>query len=163
MARARRKQTGKPNRSFAYIDGNTVRELEPYVIPEQVERQRIRQQQRRAEVSRNRQRQLVIDAGYMLFLTVAVVVTLLVCINFLRLKADVQSATGRLTAAKEEVMDLKAKNDAAYNKALTSVNLEEIRKIATTELGMVPAKKEQIVRFDSNQDDYMTGHRSVSK
>ncbi len=162
MAR-KQSRTRQQNRRLAYIDGNTVRKLAPYAIPEQVERERKLQERRKAEVSRNRQRQLVIDAGYMLFLTAAVIITLLVCMNFLRLKAEVQSTTSRLAAAKEEVIDLKAKNDAAYNKALTSVNLEEIRKVATEELGMIPAGKEQIVHFTSDQDDYMTGHRTVSK
>ena len=112
---------------------------------------------------RNRNRQMVIDAGYMLFLTFAVIATLLVCMNFLHLKAQVQSATSKVTAAKEEVMDLKAKNDAAYNKVMTSINLEEIRRVATEEYGMKPAGKDQIVKFKSNQDDYMTGHKAVKK
>ncbi len=160
MAR-KRARTRQMNKSLAYIDGNTVRELEPYAIPERVDKERRRQARRREEVRRNRQRQLVIDAGYMFFLTAAVLVTLLVCMNFLRLKAEVQSTTSKLAVAKEEVMDLKAKNDAAYNKALTSVNLEEIRRVAVEEYGMVPAGKEQIIRFESDQGDYMTGHRSV--
>ena len=112
---------------------------------------------------RNRNRQMVIDAGYMLFLTFAVIATLLVCMNFLHLKAQVQSATSKVTAAKEEVMDLKAKNDAAYNKVMTSINLEEIRRVATEEYGMKPAGKDQIVKFKSNQEDYMTGHKAVKK
>ncbi|MBR5336727.1 MAG: hypothetical protein IK152_01955 [Lachnospiraceae bacterium] len=163
MARARRAGKRQPNRSLAYIDGNTVRELEPYEIPRQVQREKRRQAERANAVKRNRQRQLVIDAGYMLFLTAAVIITLLVCMNFLYLKAQVQSVNSRLTSAKEEVMDLRVKNDAAYNRILTSIDLEEIRRKATEELGMVPAGKEQIVRYDSNQDDYMMGHRSVSR
>lgn len=160
---ARRARTRQPNRSYAYIDGNTVRELEPFVIPRQVEQEKRRNAMRADAVKRNRQRQLVIDAGYMFFLTAAVIVTLLVCINFLHLKAQVQSLNSQVTSAKEEVMDLKAKNDAAYNRILTSIDLEEIRRKASDELGMVPARKEQIVRFNSNQDDYMMGHRSVSR
>ena len=163
MARQARREKKRTRNGYVYIDGNTVRELEPFVIPEQVDRERRRKAARAEEVRRNRNRQMVIDAGYMLFLTFAVIATLLVCMYFLHLKAQVQSATSKVTAAKEEVMDLKAKNDAAYNKIMTSINLEEIRRVATEEYGMVPAGKDQIVRFKSNQDDYMTGHKAVKK
>ncbi|MBE6015467.1 MAG: hypothetical protein E7241_08925 [Lachnospiraceae bacterium] len=145
-----------------YIYGNTVREIEPYSIPRQRDKERREKQRRKEVVSRNRQRQMAIDAGFMLFLTIAVAATMLICINFLRLKAQVQTETNKVAAVKEEIVDLKAKNDAAYNKIITSVNLDTIREKALG-YGMVPAKKDQIEYYKSNEDDYMTIYKAVTK
>ena len=144
------------------IYGNVVREIEPYSIPVQKDRERRLEQERKEKIRRNRQRQMMIDAGYMLFLTVAVMITMVVCIQFLHLKAEVQTETNKVAAAKEEIIDLQAKNDAAYNKVLTSVDLDVIRQKAV-EYGMVPAGKNQIIKFTSNEDDYMTTYKAVSK
>lgn len=148
---------------YEYIDGNTVRELEPYAIPKQRELERRREAQRKAKIRHNRQRQMAIDAGFMLFLTVAVIATLLVCINFIKLKADVERATTQVAQKQEEIIDLRAKNDAAYNRVLTSINLDAIKKVALEEYGMVPAGKDQISTYRSNEEDYMTQYKAVTK
>lgn len=148
---------------YEYIDGNTVREIEPYLTPKQKEDERRREAERKANIRRNRQRQMAIDAGFMLFLTAAVIATMLVCINFIKLKADVERATTKVAQVKEEIIDLQAKNDAAYNRVLTSINLDAIKKIALEEYGMVPAGKEQIVTYKSNEEDYMTQYKAVTK
>lgn len=145
-----------------YISGNTVRKLEPYNIPAQKDRERRAAQERKAAIRRNRQKQMAIDAGFMLFLTFAVMATMVVCINFIRLKADVERATKDLATVKEEVIDLRAKNDAAYNKVLTSINYEEIRNIATKEYGMVPAGQNQIIEYTSDMEDYMNQYKVVT-
>lgn len=153
---------GRNIRRDEYIAGNTVRKVEPYNIPAQKDRERRAAQERKAAIRRNRQKQMAIDAGFMFFLTIAVMATMVVCINFIRLKADVERATKDLAYVKEEVIDLKAKNDAAYNKVLTSIDYEEIRKIATQEYGMVPAGQNQIVEFVSDMEDYMTQYKVVT-
>lgn len=145
-----------------YIAGNTVRKTEPYNIPAQKDRERRAAQERKAAIRRNRQKQMAIDAGYMFFLTIAVMATMVVCINFIRLKADVERSTKDLAYVKEEVIDLKAKNDAAYNKVLTSIDYEEIRRIATKEYGMVPAGQNQIIEYESDMEDYMTQYKVVT-
>ena len=161
MATRRTQRRTTSGRNYAYIDGNTVRQMDAFTIPAQRDRERREQIRRKAKIRSNQQRQLL-DAGFVLFLTVAVIAITAVCINFIRLKSNVETVTNQLTSVKEEVLDLRTKNDAAYNKVLTSIDLNEIRRIATENYGMVPAGKDQIITFKSNEDDYMTQYKAVS-
>jgi hypothetical protein len=46
-------------------------------------------------------------------------------------------------------------NDEDYNRIISSVDLEEIRKIAIGELGMTYAKEGQIITYENAGNDYM--------
>ena len=50
---------------------------------------------------------------------------------------------------------LKVANDEEYNRILSSINLEEIKRIAIMELGMVYAQEGQIIEYENESGDYM--------
>ena len=47
------------------------------------------------------------------------------------------------------------RNDQEYNRIISSINLEEVRRIAMGELGMVYAEEGQIITYEGNRSDYM--------
>ena len=51
--------------------------------------------------------------------------------------------------------DLKVKNDEAYNRIISGIDLEEIKRIALMELGMVYAQEGQIIEYENKSADYM--------
>ncbi|MDE5865346.1 MAG: cell division protein FtsL, partial [Lachnospiraceae bacterium] len=54
-----------------------------------------------------------------------------------------------------ELNDLRLANDEEYNRITSSIDLEEVRRIAVQELGMRYAEEGQIVSFTSENNDYV--------
>ena len=50
---------------------------------------------------------------------------------------------------------MKLANDEEYSRITSSIDLEEIKRIAIGELGMTYAKEGQIITYDSVENDYM--------
>lgn len=101
------------------------------------------------------------NRAYMIFLTGAAVVALIVCVNYIKLQSSITSRTENITKLQEELAQLKETNNTKYNSIMDSVNLEEISKKAQEELGMVPASSDEIVTYDSPATDYVEQKEAV--
>ncbi|MFQ9153480.1 MAG: hypothetical protein ACLR6B_20835 [Blautia sp.] len=84
----------------------------------------------------------------MTFLSIVAVACLFICVNYLKLQAQVTESRKQISRMESSYSDLKLSNDAAYSKAVSSVDLDTIRDIAINELGMVYANQDQIVTYD---------------
>ena len=133
-------QRGRDQRQF-YVYGNTVRQAEP--VPVRTPKERPAQPKRTSrQVARNRNRAMSISPAYAVFLTVAAICAVLICVLYLNLQSDVVSRSEHVTALQEELADLTEANDTKYNAAADSVNLETVREKAMNEMGMVYASEE---------------------
>lgn len=139
----------KNYRQNAYVYGNTVRKLEPQRYPEAPRRQH------QHEVRKNRDRARHMNFGYVLFLAAALCTAALVLVNYIQLQAELTSRTKTVAAKEIELNSLRIANDETYNKILNSVNLEDVKRIAIGELGMVYAQDGQIITYTSESSDYM--------
>lgn len=149
-----------------YIDGNTVRQPERiYTAEPRRRREEERQEELQPSVSRstkkNRERALQIDFKYVLFLFVAAAATVFACVNFLKLQAASTAHLRTISSLESQISELKAENDAAYDAAVSSVDLERVKEIATEELGMVYADQGQIITYDSQDGDYVRQYSEV--
>lgn len=139
-----------------YVDGNTVRKLQ--TAPR-------RENQARPAVSsatrKNREKALQMNMSYVLFLTIAAVVTVMVCINYLKLQAQNTSYQKTVTSMGTQLSELKLENDSEYNRIVSSVDLEHIKDVAMNELGMVYASEKQIRTYDSTQSDYVKQYQDI--
>ena len=95
------------------------------------------------------------NSAYVIFLAVAAVMALIVCVNYVQLQSRITSRSKNITAMQEELAELREENNTKYNAVMDSVNLEEIRDKAQNELGMVYASPEQIVEYDNPATDYV--------
>ena len=134
----------------AYVYGNTV----PKPVQEP-ERRRRRTQKVSRQVRNNQKRALRVSAGYVVFLTVAALLALVVCVGYVRLQAKITDTSKNLTAMQEELANLREENDTRYNTVMDSVNVEEIKEKAQKELGMVYATPDQVVEYESPSADYV--------
>lgn len=131
----------------AYTYGNTIRkETLPKTDEHALQKQ---QKETSLQVRKNRNKALHMSAGYVVFLAIAAVAALVVCIGYLRLQSEITSRSRNIASLQEELADLKEDNTTRYNAVLNSVNLEEIREKAINELGMVYANPEQIIKYKS--------------
>lgn len=133
-----------------YVYGNTARKAEFQRQLQEPPRRPVQN-----EVRKNRDKAHHMSMGYVLFLAVALVAAGMILVNYVQLQADLTNLT-KLNATKvSELSSLRLANDEAYNRVLSSIDLEEVKRIAIGELGMVYAEEGQIYHYTSEGNDYM--------
>lgn len=133
-----------------YTYGNTARKLE---FQRQLQEPPKRPVQN--EVRRNREKAHHMSMGYVMFLAAALIAAGLILVNYVQLQAELTNLTKVNASKVSELSSLRLANDEAYNRVLSSIDLEEVKRIAIGELGMVYAQEGQIYKYDSEGTDYM--------
>ena len=146
---ANRSRTANSRNQY-YVQGNTVRRLD---VTKEIEGQPIKKVSHTAR--KNRERAKHMNAGYVLFLCVAMVVTGITLTNYIGLQSDITNSVKHISTLEKQLNDLKLANAEEYSRITSSVNLEEIKRIAIQELGMQYAEEGQIVPFTSQNNDYV--------
>ena len=82
-------------------------------------------------------------------------VTGFVLVNYIGLQSDITHSVENISRLEKELNDLKLANDEEYSRITSSVDLEEIKRIAIQELGMQYAEEGQIISFASESNDYV--------
>lgn len=99
----------------------------------------------------------------MLFLSVAAITALVVCVNYVELQSRITSRSKNITAMQKELADLREKNTTEYNAVMDSVNLDEIRERAQNDLGMVYASPDQVMEYENPATDYVKQYEEIPK
>ena len=120
-----------------YVHGNTVRKIRP-------DQEITREPKKKVNnsVRRNRDRAKHMSAGYVLFLSMALVATGIILVYYIGLQSDITNSVKHISS---------------------SVDLEEIRRIAIQELGMQYAQEGQIISFTSENNDYVKQMAEIPK
>lgn len=175
--------TRKKLNSGAYIEGTAVRKLSQYeqAVPEEMpgrhhapekrqqtpkrktSQSRPKTRQKAVARRRARARAFQMNKGYVTFLSIVAVACLFICVNYLKLQPQVTESRKQISRMESSYSDLKLSNDAAYSKAVSSVDLDKIRDIAINELGMVYANQDQIVTYEKQDKDYVRQYEEVPK
>jgi cell division protein FtsL len=154
-------RTATVRETSTYQYGNTVRQLQ--VVPKQHDASELDKPKLSNHTRKNREKALYMNFGYVMFLAIAVVVTLLVCISYLQLQAQMTGKVKNISSLEQEVADLKSDNDETYNRITNSVDLAYIKKVALEEIGMVYASKDQVVLYDNKESDYVRQYNDIPK
>jgi len=146
-----RTRSARPNNSRrdTYVYGNTARALRP--IEEEVKSPKKLSNKAR----RNIDRDTSMNPGFMLFLTLAMVVTGVVCIQYIKLQSSVTGYTDKISALEIQLEEVRASNDDYESRIKGAVGLEDIKKRAMDDLGMTYASDDQIVVYESDGTDYV--------
>lgn len=154
---------------YYYINGNTVRELEP-ASPSPRERrvrreveERRRQEARRKAARRHREKARVMNRGYAFFLTTCIAATAFAAVYMISLQSQLSDRMRQVAYLESQTQNLKAENDALYKEITTSVDLNHIKDVAMNELGMSYATEEQIVYYSVENNNYMDQYRDIPK
>lgn len=150
----------------AYIYGNTVRKMQ--AVPKRVDREEVvKPQPKKKEVSqqvkKNRKQALHMNTAYTLFLAVAAIATLSVCVWYLQLRFEMTSHTANVASMEQELADLKEENTTRENSILDSVNLEDVKEYAINSLGMVYADSTQIITYQNPAGDTVKKYQEIPK
>lgn len=143
----------------AYMYGNVV--TKPEYEPAKKKTSAKPKKRVSRQVQKNRKRALHMNAAYVVFLTIAATIVLLLCVNYVRLQSELTKRSKSVTALQEELADLKEENTTKYNAVVDSVNLDEIRDRAINKLGMKYASSDQIVEYDNPAADYVKQYDNI--
>ncbi|MDE6314751.1 MAG: cell division protein FtsL [Lachnospiraceae bacterium] len=142
-----------------YVEGNTARQLE--LLPELPLEHDTRRVPRNT-IRKNREKASHMNPGYVLFLSVASVVTFMICFQYIQLRSQITSRIENISTMETELSDLKIENDAELSRVNNSIDLEEIKRIAMEELGMVYASKEQVILYEDKDAEFFRQYESVT-
>jgi cell division protein FtsL len=144
--------------SYVYTDGNTVRKV--HELPgERTKQQSLQGSTRRREAARAAR--TGINMSYVLFLTAVAVITVFMCVNYLKLQAQNTKLRQEVTSLQVELDAAKLENDSDYNRIMTEIDMEHVKDVAMNKLGMSYAKKGQIVTYSRNESDYVRQYQEV--
>lgn len=143
-------------RNLGYIEGSAVRK--------QYEERR--QLQERNRKTRQRNVKTVVKAapmnmGYIAVMVAAFVVVCCVLMSYIKLQSDITSHITKISNLERQLNEKKLENDETYTKIMSSIDLEEIKRIAVNELGMKYAKEGQVVQYTREGNDYVQQYRDI--
>lgn len=141
-------------RNDAYIYDNVVRKQE---FVRQLEERPHRALSNTTR--KNREKAHHMSLGYVTFLVVALCCAGVVLVNYLQLQAQVTRKAQIIASRESELNNLRLSNDEELNRIESSIDMEEIKRIAIGELGMVYAAEGQIESYTNEGNDYL---RSVA-
>ncbi|HAG69221.1 MAG TPA: cell division protein FtsL [Lachnospiraceae bacterium] len=137
---------GRGNERYVY--GNAVRALDPVSVE--------KTGPKLSHVARrNREKAARMNPAWVLFLTGAMVATGAALILYLRLQSDITNRVKSIAVLEAQYNTLRAENDDTESRIKGAVDLEEIKLKAMTELGMQYANENQIVSYETDDDDYV--------
>ncbi len=114
-------------------------------------------------VRRNQEKALYMDLPYVMMLTIAAVCVLFICVNYLHVQSSISTRIHHIEALEQSLETLKAENDALETRINTDIDLNHIYQVATKELGMVYANRNQVLLYDKTESEYVRQYEDIPK
>jgi hypothetical protein len=146
----RRRQQTYTARGGAYVQGSAARRLE-----EEINRPGSKRRPNVNTARKNREKAHYMNFGYVLFLSVALIATGVILTGYISLQSDITSSIKNISRLESRLNTMKLDNDEEYSRITSSVDLEEVKRVAIQELGMRYAQEGQIITFSGKGGDYM--------
>lgn len=144
----------------SYIEGNTARKLN--VAPD------IRREEREYEIPSPRRQERRhprtlsgINRASLLVLSIAVITTLYVCVDYLKLQTQVAQMNNQIVSMEEELSTKTKENDAAYSEVNTAYDLDHVYQVAVGELGMVYPNENEIITYEGSNDTFVRQYEDI--
>lgn len=152
----------RPNIRQDYVYGSAARKV--------AERDHTRQQRAvqyhqntSHTVRRNQERALQMDLPYVIMLTVAAFCALYICVGYLHVQSSMTAKIHSIEGLEQELEQLRSENDALQTRINTDMDLDHIYKVATEELGMVYANRNQVLLYDKTESEYVRQYEDIPK
>lgn len=145
-----RRQQAYTGRNNAYVQGNAVRKLkDDMYVPAQPKKQISN------TARKNREKAYHMSFGYVVFLTLALMAAGIILTGYIGLQSDITNSIKSISRLESQLNNLKLENDEEYSRITSSIDLEEVKRIAIQELGMKYAEEGQIITFSGEGSDYV--------
>lgn len=148
------------NRGYRdYVDGSAARKLQP----EPEKREQRRPVSRTRSARRNVVKAVPMNMGYIAVAAIAFVIVCCVLMSYIKLQSDITNHITNISKLESQLYEMRLANDETYTKIMSSVDLEEIKRIAVNELGMKYAKEGQVVEYTGEGNDYVRQYSEIPK
>ncbi|MGN0170591.1 MAG: hypothetical protein ACI39H_07515 [Lachnospiraceae bacterium] len=152
-----------------YVYGNTVPAYNPELEQEEAYRRALRRKriQEEEELAARRRRHRILERekkisrANMVVMTMATVMILGLCAVYIHLISQLNIRMNKVASLESQLINLTEENDSLEKSIETSVDLEQIRKTAIKELGMVYPEEDQIVYYQLDNNDYMEQYKDI--
>ena len=131
-----------------YVEGNTARKLN---VVEELQKPL----ETKENSKKKHNKSLYMNLGYVVFLIGALAVAAMILMSYIRIQSDIIISVRNIASLESELNNLKLSNDEDYARAASSVDLDEVRRVAIGELGMKYAKEGQIINVSGEGSDYV--------
>ena len=139
-------------RNTAYINSTAARNIDVRTAIEQAPTgEPLRVLKREAR----RAKRMTMSFAYVLFLAVIFTFTGIAVVRYVSLQAELTASAERIAVYENQLNKLTLANDDEYSKMVNAVDLEEVKRIAIEELGMVYADADQVITYDREHSDYV--------
>ena len=101
------------------------------------------------------------DLPYLAVLVAAAVCALYICVNYIHIQSGMTGRMDTIKTLEQQLDTLKAENDALETSINTSVDLDHVYKVATEELGMVYAGKDQVLLYNQTESEYVKQYEDI--
>ena len=158
----RNQRTNNRYNSQFYVEGNAVRKVQE--LPERSPRTYV--DGRRVNISlreyKEQEKALRIKLPYMILFTLCVIAVCVQVGRYLSLKESITEQKTNIAKSELNVKNLKDENDILSYNINKTKDAEEIIRVATTELGMIQAGRDQISFYDQTESEYMKQYCDVN-
>ncbi len=153
--------SGRRNYVEQYVtDGNTARVIRP-----QPQKHRLTEEQRerlnRLNETAERSATVSLTLPLALLLTAAMALVFAVGYKYLCLKSSIDLHMDNVKSLETQLENLKTENDALERSIDTSIDLNHVYEVATKELGMVPASRNNIIQYDKSESEYVRQYDDI--
>lgn len=168
MKKYRKSEVGSYRRSSyrdseyeQYVSGNTVRQYDWIREKEDRRRKTTDIKKQNQNVRKNRERALRMDLPYLLILVVAVAFSLYFFYTYLSVQTSITTSMRDIENNQKQLLALKNENDALEMSINAHIDLDNIYRLATEELGMVYAGSEQIIKYDRAEREQVRQYEEI--
>jgi len=157
---ANKKRYQYENTRTGYVEGNTARKLQAAPDIRREEQPYERPSHQKQE---NRQQKTLsgINFASLLVLTIAIIATVYVCVDFLRVQTQVTQMEKKIISLENDLLTMTNENDAVYEAINTAYDLDYVYKVAVQELGMVYPNKNTVITYESGKEDYVRQYEDI--
>ncbi len=142
-----------------YENGSAARQLKPQWEQEEIRRPRRVEQpeiQKKVKIGQG------IDLISSLFLMAAIVATLFVCVNYLKVQSDVVQLNKSISGLEKQISGLEKENDAlAAVLENEKYDLETVYQMAVGVLGMVYPNNNEVIYYNNESEGYFRQYQDI--
>lgn len=142
-----------------YEYGSAARQLQPQWEQEEVRRQRPVEHPEDAPKVKAVQG---IDLISMLFLVSAIIATLVVCVNYLKVQSDVVQLNKSISSLEKQITNLEKENNALETVMENEkYDLETVYRMAVGVLGMVYPNNNEVIYYNNESRGYFRQYQDI--
>lgn len=149
----------RPDWEYNYIEGNAARKLQN--VP--AGRGNERPGTQTGPVRRHKVKAVPMNMGYIAVMAAALIVACCVLMSYVKLQSDITNHISNISKLESRLNEMRLANDETYTKIMSSIDLEEIKRIAVSELGMKYAKEGQVIEYTGEGNDYVRQYSEIPK